>query len=1028
MTAMTTEPVKSGKDGDARREAVRPVGAVLVVGGGIAGVQAALDLAASGFLVHLVEKSPAIGGVMAQLDKTFPTNDCSMCILSPKLVECARHPNIEVLTLAEVEQIRGEAGDFEVKVRQAPRYIDMEKCIACGVCAERCPRSVADEFNARLGMRKSAYLKYPQAVPLKYAIEATSCITLTRGKRKCRACEKFCPAGAVRLDDQGRDLTLAVGAIILAPGFKPFDPARLGNYLYGQHPNVVTSLEFERILSASGPYRGHLLRPSDKKEPRNIAWIQCVGSRTTGHDYCSGVCCMYAVKGAVTAKEHGSPSLDSAIFFMDMRTFGKDFERYFNRAERDYGVRFIRSRVHTLRSVAEGDELRIEYITEQGEWRHEVFDLVVLSVGIEVPAEAVALAERLGIKLGRHDFAASQAFLPVSTSRPGIYACGMFQGPKDIPQSVTEASAAACAAAVDLAPSRGSLVRLEAPAPELDLGDAEPRIGVFVCNCGINIGSVVDVKEVVRYAGTLPQVVYVEENLFTCSQDTQERTRELIRDKKLNRVVVAACSPHTHEPLFQETLKACGLNKYLFEMANIRDQDSWVHQADPVKATAKAKGLVRMAAARAARLKPLVERKLEINPRAVVIGGGVAGVNAALMVARQGFEVVLIEKARELGGMARRIRRTIEGFDVHAYLERLVSEVRGNDKIQVLTEALVVGFSGQKGNFTTEVLVGPGMYERKIQHGAVILATGAREYRPQEYLYGEDPRVMTQLELEERLPDLDCARWRRVVMIQCVGSRKEDRPNCSRICCQMAVKNALELKRGNEELEIVVLYRDMRTYGFLEEYYTEARRQGVLFSRFSRRDPPQVSRSGDALHVTFLDQVLQRPVTVAVDALILSAATVAANGDELASLLKLPVNSDGFFIEAHAKLRPVDFPASGVYLCGTAHSPMLIRESIAQAQAAASRASSFLASRAVTIGGAVARVDQSRCAACLVCVMSCPAGVPRINDRNVSEINEALCLGCGICAAECPAQAIQLGHHEDDQINSQLGALLEGVG
>jgi heterodisulfide reductase subunit A len=1032
MTAMKNSEdkrmVTQAGDGGAAVE-----GAVLVVGGGIAGVQAALDLANTGFFIYLVERSAAIGGVMAQLDKTFPTNDCSMCILSPKLVECSRHPNIQVLTLAEVDALRGEVGNFEVKVKQRPRYIDIEKCIACGVCAEKCPKKADDEFNAGLSKRKSCYLKYPQAVPLKYAIDAGTCIYFAKGKGKCRACEKFCPAGAVRFDEQERRISLRVGAVIVAPGFQSFDPKVLDTYLYGKHPNVVTSLEFERVLSASGPYRGHLLRPSDQREPQKIAWIQCVGSRALqpgDNDYCSGVCCMYAIKEAVVAKEHARGPLETAIFFMDMRTYGKDFEKYYNRARDDYGVRFIRSRVHTLYPDSEGDSLTVEWVNETGEGLAERFDMVVLSVGVEVPESARDLAHRLGIELDRHHFAVNrQSLLPVHTSRPGVYSCGMFQGPMDIPQAVTAASAAACAAATDLASVRGSLVKVRETPPELDLASAEPRIGVFVCNCGINIGSVVDVKDLVRYAASLPYVVWAEENLFTCSQDTQEKMKKLIGEHSLNRVVVAACSPHTHEPLFQETLKASGINRYLFDMANIRDQDSWVHSQNPDKATAKAKDLVRKAVARASLLKPLVERPLEIVQRALVIGGGVAGLNAALMLARQGFEVVIVERARELGGMARRIYQTIEGVDVQAYLDLLVAEVRGHEKIQVLTQALIVRFSGQKGTFTTEVLVGPGMYERKIQHGVAVVATGAQEYRPKEYLYNEDLRVMTQSELEQRLHEhrLDVAGWNRVVMIQCVGSRNQENPGCSRICCQTAVKNALELKRRNADLDIYILYRDLRTYGLLETYYTEARRQGVIFSRFGLDHPPEVRKQGGVLNVSFEDHVLRRPMVMPVDAVILSAATVAAEQEELASLVKLPVNSEGFFIEAHAKLRPVDFPSQGIYLCGTAHSPMLIRESISQALAAASRAASFLASTALTVGGVVARVDQSRCAACLVCVMSCPYGVPRINEDNVSEINEAMCHGCGICAAECPAKAIQLSHYQDDQINVELQAVLEGA-
>ena len=464
-------------------------------------------------------------------------------------------------------------------------------------------------------------------------------------------------------------------------------------------------------------------------------------------------------------------------------------------------------------------------------------------------------------------------------------------------------------------------------------------------------------------------------------------------------------------------------------MANIRDQDSWVHQKDPVSATLKAKDLVRMAVGRAALLKPLIERPLEINQRGLVIGGGIAGMNAALSLARQGFETVLIERETELGGIARRVQHTIEGLDVQDYLDQLIGEVRGNDKIQVLTEALVVGFKGFKGNFTTEVLVGPGMYERKIDHGVTVVATGAREYQPKEYLYGQHSRVMTQLELDRLIHDRskDVAKWNRVAMIQCVGSRNEENPNCSRICCQSAVKHALALKELNPDMELFVLYRDMRMYGMLEDYYTEARRKGILFCRYTVNQPPQVAGNGDGLSVTFMDHVLQRPIRMNVDSLILSAATLAADTEELASFLKVPRNADGFFIEAHAKLRPVDFASEGIYLCGTAHGPKLISETIAQAMAAASRAGSFLASTNQTIGGVVAQVDQSLCAACLVCVRRCPYNVPRINRENVSEINEAMCQGCGICASECPARAIQLAHYADDQIMVKVEALLEGV-
>lgn len=603
-------------------------------------------------------------------------------------------------------------------------------------------------------------------------------------------------------------------------------------------------------------------------------------------------------------------------------------------------------------------------------------------------------------------------------------------GPKDIPFAVTEASAAASAASICLAGSRGTLVHTRQRPQQRDVAGEEPRIGVFVCNCGINISSVVDVKEVRSYAAGLPNVAYAAENLFTCSQDSQEKMKTIIEEQRLNRVVVAACSPRTHEPIFQDTLGASGLNKYLFEMANIRDQDSWVHSKEPEIATQKAKDLVRMAVARAAQLRPLAETPLQINQRGLVVGGGVAGMTAALNMSKQGYEVVLIEIGKELGGQARKVYRTIEGLDVQAFVDDLTKEVRNDEKIQVLTEALIVGFRGYKGNFTTEVLVGPGMYERKIDHGVTIVATGANEYKPTQHMYGSDSRIITQTELDRLIHERpkEVAKWKSAVMVQCVGSRNEENPNCSRICCQTAVKHALDLKELDPDMNVVILYRDMRTYGVLESYYTAARRSGVLFCRFDPDEPPAVNvdEGTRALDVTFKDHVLLRPIKMYPDAVILSAGTVAAEAGELSSFLKVPRNTEGFFIEAHAKLRPVDFASEGLYLCGMAHGPKLITETIAQAMAAASRAGAFLANKDQTIGGVVARVDQNDCVACLVCVRRCPFGVPRINENVVSEINEALCQGCGICASECPNKAIRLSHYSDAQIMIKIDALMTG--
>lgn len=1000
-------------------------GAVLVVGAGVAGMQASLDLASSGYLVHLLDQSPTIGGIMSQLDKTFPTNDCAMCIISPKLVEVGRHLNIDIHPNTEVASIEGEAGNFAVTVQTQPRYIDLAACTACGQCRQVCPATAVNEFNQALDLREATYMRYPQAIPRGFTIDREVCIG-------CGLCEKVCLAEAIHYDDQPRQKVLEVGSVILAPGNEVFDPSRFDTYNYLNFPNVVTSLEFERILSASGPYRGHLMRPYDREEPHKIAWLQCVGSRNINacdNSYCSAVCCMYAIKEAVIAKEHAHADLDTAIFYMDMRTYGKEFEQYYNRAK-EHGVRFIRSRVHSIEPAGECD-LRLSYTNEKGEQKEEVFDMVVLSVGFEVGKATIELAERLGVELNEHHFAVTDGFMPVATSRPGIYVCGTLQAPKDIPQSVMEASGAAAGTSAMLSEMRWTETRTRELPPERDVSEEPPRIGVFVCNCGINIGGIVDVPAVREYARTLPNVVHVEDNLFTCSQDTQVRMAEVIKEKGINRMVVAACTPLTHEALFRETLLEAGINKYLFDMANIRNQDSWVHMNDKQKATDKAKDLVRMSVARAGLLKELHEKKVEIKQGGLVIGGGVAGMNAALNLARQGFQAVLVEKDKELGGLARKVSHTIENLDVQAYLDRLISEVKSEENITVLTEAEVTTFKGYKGNFTTTVQHGPDKTEQVIEHGVAIVATGAHEYKPTEFMYGESDKVMTQLELDKLLHDRgndnDPAKWQNAVMIQCVGSRNEENPNCSRICCQSAVKHALQLKELNPEMNIYILYRDMRMYGLLEDYYTEARKKGIIFSRFDLDNPPEVSGNGGGVEVTFLDHVLQRPVKVPVDAVVLSAATLANETDKLATHLKVPRNAYGFFIEAHAKLRPVDFSSEGLYLCGTAHSPKLISESITQALAAASRAGTFLAGKTLSVGGAVAHVDKTHCAACLVCVMSCPYGVPRINEENVSEINEALCQGCGVCVSECPAKTIQLSHYEDDQVLQNVHALLEGV-
>jgi heterodisulfide reductase subunit A-like polyferredoxin len=1468
-----------------------PVGSVMVVGGGIAGMQAALDLAESGYFVYLAEQKSAIGGVMAQLDKTFPTNDCSMCIISPKLVEAGRHLNIEILPLTEIDEVQGEPGHFRVRVRQEPRYIDPEKCTACGECLKVCPIDTPNRFDQGLRERKAIYKLYPQAMPSAFAIEklgtspckancpahisiqgyvaliaqgkykealklikqehpfpavcgrvchhpceaectrnkldapvaveylkrfvadldlkdetrylperreqreeriaivgggpagltaafylaidgfpvtvyeklsvpggmmavgipkyrmpqdvlsaeiqvirdmgveirtgvefgrdvtfedlqregyaATFLATglhLSRGLRvegedlpgvlkgveflrgvalgdapvvgkrvlvigggnvavdvartalrqgaeqvkmvclerreempawdyeieeaeeegvaienswgprrflekdgraagvefkrctavfdengafrpvydeselmeqeadtvivaigqaadlryaentevqlapnglvqadpvtletsvpgvfaggdcfygprsvveavaqgkeaalsirryvegedlregrphdwsyvkvepdedepqiprtamrrssveerkrdyreidlgfseeearaeaerclkcgicsECYQCVEACLAQAVDHTMQPAERELEVGSIILAPGFEPFDPARNDGFYKPDSPNVLTSLAFERILSASGPFEGHLVRPSDHTEPKKMAWLQCVGSRSLregDHSYCSSVCCMYAIKQAVIAKEHAGEELETAIFFMDMRTFGKDFEKYYDRAREEKGVRFVRSRVHSLVEDPETGGLLIRYVDEAGNVQEELFDMVVLSVGMETSQKAGALADKLGVDLNEHRFCATGRFTPVETSRPGVYVCGTFEAPRDIPETVMQASSAAAQAQQLLAESRNTLVRQKTYPEERDVTQEEPRIGVFVCDCGINIAGVVDVPAVREYAQSLPGVVVADENLFTCSQDTQFKMVDAIREHGLNRVIVASCSPRTHEPLFRETIRQAGLNPYLFEMANIRDQGSWVHQKEPQKATEKAKDLVRMAVAKVRNARALQQLTVPVEAAALVVGGGVAGMNAALNVADQGYIVHLVEKADRLGGIARRVHFTIEGDDVAGYLEDLQERVESHPKIQVHLNAEVLEHSGFVGNFVTQIADNGRPIE--LRHGVTVIATGGKVYEPKEYLYDTDPRVLTSLELEERIADGDptLKDLDSVVMIQCVGSRNEEHPYCSRICCQGSVKNALKLKETNPDIQVFILYRDIRTYGLLEDFYRDARNKGVLFIRFDREHPPEVRPAGESLMVRVKDHVLGQEVDIPADVVSLA---VGIQGDQempIATRFKLPLNADGFFMEAHMKLRPVDFSSDGNFLAGLAHGPKSIKETIAQAQAAAARAATILAKEQLLLSGEKARVDESRCVACLTCVRACPYHVPHIAaEKGVAEIEPAACQGCGICTSACPRKAIELGHYTDQEILAKVAALEE---
>ena len=938
-------------------------------------------------------------------------------------MEAGRSPNIEIITNARFQALEGEPGRFIARVHQEPRYIDEDKCTSCGTCTMYCPRPIADVYNERLEVTRATHIDYAQAIPASYYIDAKACLRVNY--QTCNLCAQTCTAGAIDFSQKPRDLELEVGAVVLAPGFGRVEQDVLQRFGYGRYPDVVTSLEFERLTCASGPTEGHILRPSDQRPPRKIAFLQCVGSRdeTCGNGYCSSVCCMYAIKEASVAKEH-EPDLDIALFFMDVRTHGKGFDAARERAEEKYGLRVVRARVPRVDQV--DGMLLLTWVTDDGKPHAEVFDMVVLSLGLDAPEDAVELARAAGIELNHYNFCKTAAGAPLATSVGGVYVAGAFQGPKDIPESVTQASGVAALASELLAEGRGSrTVTVTYPEEDRSLLEEEPRIGVFICHCGVNIAGVVDVKAVRDYAGTLPGVVLYEDTLYSCSQDALKSIAQRVKENRLNRVVVAACSPRTHEPLFQETLRSIGVNPALFEMANIRDQCAWVHSQEPEAATEKAKDLVRMAVAKARLLEPLDQPTVDVTPRALVLGGGAAGMTAALSIADQGYETVLVERSDRLGGNLRRLRWTADGQDAASILEELVDRVNRHPGVEVLLGAELKGLSGYVGNFTSTI-ERAGQTEL-VNHGVVVLATGAREYRPRAYGYGKSNRIFTQLELEERLATgkNPLRNVRNVVMIQCVGSRGDDMRHCSRLCCTQAVKNALKVKELKPDVRVFVLYRDMRTYGFNEDLYREARQKGVIFLRYDPERKPEVLTQARGIKVKVFDKLIGEDVEIPASWVVLSAGIAPGDNEELSRVVKAPLTQDGFFLEAHAKLRPVEVAVDGVYLCGLAHGPKTLDESISQAKAAAAKATIPLAKGKVAVAPIVSRVDQSACIGCGICESLCPFGAIRLvkqGKRRKAETITASCKGCGICASHCPVLAISMGGFTDEEIMAQIHA------
>ncbi|TFG08665.1 MAG: CoB--CoM heterodisulfide reductase iron-sulfur subunit A family protein [Promethearchaeota archaeon] len=1023
-------------------------GSVLVIGGGIAGIQTSLDLTELGFKVYLVEKSPSIGGRMAQLDKTFPTNDCSLCILAPKMVEVYRNPNIELMTYHEVKKVSGKPGNFEVTILKKPRYIDETKCKGCGDCAAKCPKiEVPNAFDMNLGKRKSIYIPFPQAVPPIYLIDPELCLKLTKGV--CGVCAKVCKAEAIDYEQEPQDININVGAIVVATGFDM--PAEELSSRWGyQYPNVVSALEYERILCASGPFGGHVLRPSDHEEPEKIAFIQCAGSRDLHENvpYCSSVCCMYTAKEAIITKEHSENS-NCFVFRHDIRAYGKNFYEFTQRAQDEYGVVYFQTKISKIEEDPETNDLMIHYEDlKTGKFEDFRANLVVLATPL-VPSKGIQeVAEVLDVGLDKYHFFKERSYFNKSlSSRDGIFLCGFCQGPMDIPETVADASGVASQVATLLNSEKFTEIKekvFDVPEFEVKISD-EPRIGVLVCHCGINIGKYVDVSDVVEYVQKLPYVVHCEANLYSCSSDSQARIKEVIAEEKLNRFIVASCTPRTHEALFQETCQEAGLNKYLFEMVNIRDQCSWVHMGDNAGATAKAKDLIRMAVAKARLLKPLKEDKIDIIPTALVIGGGISGMSASLNLADQGFQVYLVEKEDKLGGILKELNILYPIHeDASKFLKDTITEVKKNKNIQTFLNSKIAEVKGYIGNYDV-LLVDAKQKQQLLKIGTIIVATGAQELKPDgTYLYnGKNKNVITQLELEAKLKEGDTSfldNVKRVTMILCVNARqKEGITYCSNICCGVSVKNIGILKELNPELEIIVLYRDFQmAKKEFEEYYRE-RRKDAIFLRYDLENLPQITKKKgktEQYSIKVFDTNLQDNLEFATDLIILATPLIPAdNLDELAKMLKVPLDKNGFFLEAHVKLRPLDFATDGIFLAGCAQWPKNIQDSISQANGAAGRASRFLSAKTIKTSGLIAEVNPERCIGCGKCESVCPYNAIELREASMdfeevsltlkkSHINSALCKGCGTCAATCPNGAISIKHYDFDQIYAMIESYL----
>jgi len=1011
---------------------------VLIVGAGISGMQAALDTGDKGYKVVIIDKSSTIGGSMVKLDKTFPTNDCSICTAAPKMVELSRHPNIELITYAELNSLEGKKGEFKANIWKKSKYVDPDKCTGCNDCAEVCPVDVISSFDEKITTRKAIYIEFPQAVPIVYTIDHENCIG-------CGSCDRVCEPEAISFLEKSEEIEVNVGSVIVATGFEVFEPTEMRReYGYGKYDDVITAMQFERLLSSFGPTEGKPLRLSDGKQPKTIGWIQCVGSRSEqlGFPYCSRVCCMYATKEASIVKE-SHPEIDISIYYMDIRAYGKDFQQYYDHAK-ELGVNYIRGRPSSAYENKD-KSITIKYKdTLSGEIKEDKVEMLVLSTAIIPSKDNKKLGKILGIEVDENGFFKQESLLtdPIQSSKEGIFLAGCIQGPKDIPDSVSMASGAA-AKAVEPIKNRKRHVGKEFPEETIVLPDDRPSVGVFICHCGKNIAGYLDVEKVTEEVKKLPNVDYAEHVMFACSEDTCKKIRDTILhlpNTKLNRIVVAACSPRTHGGLFQDTLQEAGLNKYLFEMANIRNHCSWVHSDDWDAATNKAIDLIKAAVAKVSLLEPLTEEEFSIYPGVLVIGGGVSGMKAALALANMGIKSILLEKEKKLGGRLNQLHSMFPSdTKTEDIINPLIKKVTKNKLIRVMTDSELAEVDGFIGNY--EGVIKTKDKKKKVKFGTIIVATGFKEIDLKgEYQYGKNSNIISQTELEQKIKNNSFTKApKNVVIVNCAGAMDEKRPYCCRIGCGVAIKNAKLLHKKFPNSKIHLLYRDMRVFGKEEEeYYSNViRDHHVTTIRYNGNKKPKVILDKDnpkdgSITVKVYDDILNEEFEIPADLVVLTINTEGEVSTEtLKNMLKIPADEGGFFMEAHAKIRPLDFATDGIYICGAAHYPKNLVDSIAQAEGAASRAAIPIMQEKMTGEGVVSEVDEDLCSGCRTCELICPYSaievkpLPDDKDHCVAVLNKALCKGCGACASACPSGAIDQKGFKRKQIAVMLNALLE---